>query len=368
MDAEQVGDLGRHLLGSIGYPRENPPRMVPMDPEMKKGMAAVNAHIEAQRLEAEAGMDTAENRKKAVEAGLAEKRRAWGARAWAMPLDGFKGIYGATEETEMKVYTRTYDLKHKFWGVKPVGMTIDDFWDLHDPQVERYDDANQETPASPEISMTGSPPMDPRQCIKPTAEPRRRQKLPHVTPTNRIGKSTTVSPKVNKSTRKSLADKVDSEHRGLGDQMREVAGTAHAAGRLTRKKEAVTASGAQQEPAVKDEGSAPFKRSRGRPATKAKPAMQDITASPPKRSRGRPSFKPKPAANDADAITSVRPRGCPPAKGKLAEKPPKQKKTPAVKGNSRISKSRQEKRRPAAPSTHKMRTRGEGPAELVQLP
>ena len=313
-------------MGSIGHPPKVPENQVPLNPELKKGMAAINAHVEARRARSEAKLETPEGRKKAAEAELAEKRRAWGARAWAMPLDGFKGIYGATEDTEMKVYTRTYDLKHKFWGIKPIGMTIDEFWDMYDPEVKRFDDANQETPANPETSLAALSPTTSPQSTKSTSKPRTSQKSSNINPTHRIRKSTKPLPKANQNPRKSLAHKIDSGNSGLGGQMREVKETAHAGGRSTRNKGAVTASGP-------DENS-----------IEGKSTIKETPSQPLKRLRGRP-----------------------PVKGKSTDRPSKQKKIPVVKGNARITKSSQKEPRPSAPSTHKMRTRRAGPAEPLQL-
>lgn len=295
---------------------------------MARSMAATTAHMEAQRLEREAESNTPEGRQKAAEAAeveLARKRRAWGNRAWALPLDGFKGIHDSAEDKEIKVYTRTYDLKHKFWGVKPVGMTIWDFWNVHDPDVKRYHDANQETPATPEPSTVTPPLMGRPQHTKRLPKSRRHQKASGVNPTHRVTKSTT--PKVNDNARKSLAHKIDAGDSALEDQVRDVGGAGRARGRPTRNKPAETGPGIQQKSA------------------KAKPTVQDKIPSQPKRPRGRPPTKEKPPG-----------------------RPSNQKKTPTIKGDARVTKSAQKESRHSAPSTHKMRTRRSGPAEALQLP
>ena len=330
MEVEQDADARRHQLGRFGYPPENPEDVVPMSSEMRTGLAAFNAHIEAQRLSKQAEMDTPEGRKEAAKvaaAELAEKRRRWGTRVGATPLDGFVGIYDSAEDKEIKVYTRTYDLKHKFWGIKPVGMTIWDFWDIHDPEVKRYHDANQETPASSETLAVAPAPMHSSQCTKSTAKSTRRQRSPNINPTRRVRKSTTPPSKVSKNTRKSLAHKIDSGKSELEAQVREVEGAVRASGRPARNKADVMASGPEQKSA------------------KAKSAAQDNTLSQLKRPRGRP-----------------------PTKGKSTHRPSNQKKAPLVKGNARVTKSSQKESRPSAPSTHKMRTRRAGPAEPLQLP
>ena len=344
MSAEEVRDPDVGKFRGFGRPRETPHYEVSVDPTMQRMAIVLNAEMEARRLGTEAEMNTPENREKAakmVEAKLAEKRRAWGRRVGATPLDGFKGIYDSAEDRELRVYTRTYDLKHKFWGIKPVGMTIWDFWDVHDPEVKRYHDANQETPASPEASLAPLPQTDSSQRIKASGKPKRRQESSKSTPTNGVRKSTKPSPKVNKNTRKSLADKLDSE---LTDQRQETPKAAPVSGRTTRKRIADPTSNAQQRP-LEDMGSAPSTLPRGRPSVKAKAAAKEDSLLP-KRSRGRPPVKREPT-----------------------ERPPNQRKTPAVKGDARITKpTKKERPPPSPPSVHKMRTRRQGPAELLQLP
>ena len=242
-------------------------------------------------------------------------------------------------------------------------MAMYDFWEQNDPEVERYDDtiamtwANPLIPppvttldenypviwagrglnpdlTSPEPAGAKAPPP-----IRATTKPGKRQKTPKVNSTHRVSKSTAESSKIDKNTRTSLAHKVDAGISGLEGQVREVPTAAHASDRPTRNKRATIASKAQQKSATEDGSSAPSKRPRGRPAAKTKSAAND----------------------------TKRPRGRPPGKGKLAESLPKQKEILAVKGNSRITKSSKAEQRPA-PSTHKMRTRGKGPAVFLQLP
>ena len=329
MNPERTVNSNLDLFGNLGQPPEPPKNIAPWSPEMANSIAATIAHIDARRLESEAEMNTPQGRQKAAkaaEAELAEKRQAWGARAWALPYDGFKGIPDSAEDKELKVYTRTYDHKHKFWGVKPVGMTIWDFWDIHDPEVKRYDDANQETPATPEPSTVAPPPIDSPQQTRPTAKTRRQQKPSNVNPNHRI-KKLTPPPKVNNKTRKSLAHKIDAGNPGLDDQIRIVDRVARPHGRPARNKAAGPASGAGQKTA------------------KAKPSVQDNIPAQPKRTRGRP-----------------------PADAKPTERRSNQMNAPVVQGKARIAKSSRKDPRPLAPSTHKMRTRRAGPAEPLQLP
>ena len=336
--------------------------LVPMPPVMQRLVDKRNVEKDVERARKEAEMDTPENRQKAAEAESAERKRKkfnfHHERGFPRFIaEGWKQISGDFLDEEIRVYT-VGDDGRKFWGIKPAGMAMDEFWEHNDPEVSRYHDRTAETwvntlirpPATylrdiwagkglnPDAAPTEPPIPKPTPPTKATANPARTQKSPTVNRTHRVTKSTMNPPKVNQKTRKSLASKIDAGHSGLADQTREVT----AGARVDRTP----------------------KRARGRPATKAKSDVEDTILSTPKRPRGRPPAKSKPAVNKNDV---KRPRGRPPTKEKPSETPVKQKKTPAVKGNARVAKSSQKRTRPSAPSTHKMRTRGEGPAELLQL-
>lgn len=360
---------------------------VPMDPETQRFADARIAELDIERAREEAEMNTPENRQKAAEAEVAERerKRIQFHFSRALPTympEGWKHIREEFTDQAIRVYTED-DEQRRFWGIKPAGIGMEEFWERTDPEIGRYDDRIAITWANPLIP----PPVDtvydegmaliwagqgrnpdlttPEPPV--TKEPRHPKVAakPDVNPTHRVRKSTAESSKVNKNTRKFLADNA-----------------------------ALIASGAQQEPATEDVDSATSKRPRGRavvkatpaakddisstpkrptgrPTVKAKPAAEEkILSTPPKRPRGRPTADLKPTAKHQDDLPSKRPRGRPPAKGNPTkrERPSKQKKAPAVQGNARVTKPQQPQRRPLAPSTHKMRTRREGPAELLQLP
>ena len=272
-------------------------------------------------------MNTPEGRKEAAAAELAERQRKknnWASRVVIDRGNGWKPIWGIVKDEELQIYTLLDSGEHRFWGTKPVGMAIYDFWDKYDPEVRRYEDRTQETPVHPDAPtgpLIGEPSRKLSAPKKPAAKSRRRQKTPEINHTNRVRKSNKDSPKINKNTRKSIAERLDTEPSRSEDQVREMTGTNPVSSRPTRNKKVTKASGAQQT-----------------------------------------------ATKDGDSAPSKRPRGRPPIEEKLAKRSPKQKKTPAVKGNAKVTKSSQTKRRPSAPSVHKMRTRGKGPAELLQLP
>ena len=348
---------------------------IPRDPEMQKIVDAMNAESDVERARKEAEMNTPENLQKAAEAEAAERKRKWIDFHFcrAMPVsmkEGWKHIGPVWTNEEIRVYTTDY-YRRRFWGIKPAGMDIMEFWEQNDPEVARYDDniamtwANPLIPPpvtkydennpviwagpgqNPDLAPSEPPVVKVTPPTKTAAKPRKRQKIPDLNPNHRVTKSTTGSSKVNKNTRRSLTDNIDASLPQLADQAREAALANHANGRPTRNQATITASSAQQKRTAKrettnDGGSAPMKRTRGRPAATTKPAAKNEG---PKRRRGRP-----------------------PVKEKRAEESSTTKKTPAVNGNARVMKSWKTGLRPSTPSTHKMRTRREGPAELLQLP
>ena len=309
-------------------PPPKPQETAPWSPEMARSMAATIAQIEAQELKRKAEMETPEGRRKAAkgaEADRAEKRRRWGSRVCASPLHGFIGIfdYDSAKDKELQIYTRTYDLKHKFWGIKPAGMTVWDFWDIHDPEVTRYHHANHEIPANTEKSV---PPTDLIQHGNSNAKSRKRQSV-NIDLKHKVSKLAKSQTKSNKNRKTSSAHKVDSRVSVLGNiRTDEIKREAGASSKSTRNKMAITASGSEQD------------------SRQAKPTGQGNIISPqPKKGRGHP-----------------------PAKEKSTKRKSNQEKTSVVKGNARVTKSSRKGARPlSAPSTHQMRTRRAGPVESL---
>ncbi|KAL9129721.1 MAG: hypothetical protein Q9175_007219 [Cornicularia normoerica] len=278
---------------------------------------------------------------------------------------GWKHIREDLADEELRVYTTDHK-RPRFWGIKPAGIGMFDFWEQNDPEIERYEDniamtwANPLIPppvttydenivmiwagkgSNPDLTPSEPPTAKAPPATKAAAKPRRGRESSYVNTTHRVRKSTAESSKVKKNTRKSVVHKVDAGHSEFEDQMQEVTEAAHASDNS--------------------------RRPQGRRPANAKSVAQNNISSIPKRLRGRPSTSTQPPANETDPIPSTRPRGRPPLKEKAIERPSKlKKKTPAIEGNARVTKSSQKKSRPSAPSTHKMRTRGEGPAELLQL-
>lgn len=350
-----------------------------MNPTTQK----ITAELTAQR---EAEMNTPEDRQLAAEAELAEKERKridfHFKRAIPRRIEeGWKLLREELTDEEIRVYTIDNE-RRRFWGIKPAGIGTYEFWDQIDPEVRRYNDKFAMTWADPLIRPPFNtwerdtpviwagqgvnpdalvPEPDIAQAPPPTraAKPRRRPKTPEVNPAHRFRKSKTPSRKTNKkSVRKSLAGETDAGPSRLEDQIQEEQNVPPATDGPSQDHTAIPPPNPSHTPAKKHKDPAPSKPTQSRPSRKAAAAPASPTPPTLKRPRGRPA-KPKPATKDKAASSPKRPRGRPPGKGKST----------AVQGNARVTKasSQQKGRRALAPSTHVMRTRGKGTAELLEL-
>ena len=366
--------------------------LVPMDLETQRLMDAMDAHRDIERARKEAEMDTPENRQKAAEAEVAERKRKkfdfHVSRAIPRFLwKGWKHLRDELVDEEIRVYTTDYR-QRRFWGIKSAGIGMHEFWELNDPEITRYDDnvaVTWEDPLVPPpvteydknmpVIWAGrgvnpdSTPSEPLVLEAPpptkAAKSRRRQKTPEPNPSQRVKKPKAPSRKTNKkSTRKSLADEAVAGPSRLENQIPEEPTTAPATDGPSQNEKIQPPPTLQHEPAPKDQNQrpTPSKRPRRQPPRNADPNSATSNPQAPTRPRGRPP-KAHPATKTKDASTPKRPRGRPPGKGKS---------TAAVQGNARVTKSsiseKQNGRRALAPSTHVMRTRGKGAAEALQLP
>lgn len=316
--------------------------------------------------------DTLENRQMTAEDRAAEReRKKFAFDTRALPryvMEGWTHFGGGRVDEEVKVYTRTKDWQHRFWGIKPIGMTIEDFWERHDPDVLRFHDSWEEFPLDPENPsgpLIGEPVKDLSSTAEAVAKSRRRQKTPELNPTHRVRKPKAPSRKTKKkSTRKSLAGGTDAGPSRPEDPMPEEPSAVPATDGPSQNETIFHLPTLQHEPAPKDQDQlpAPSKRPQRHAARTGDSASAIATPQASKRPRGRPP-KAHPATKNKDASTPKRPRGRPPGKGKS---------TTAAQGNARVTKSStseiQKGRRALAPSTHVMRTRGKGAAESLQLP
>ena len=336
---------------------------------------AVDEEDAVEKARKELEMDTLENRQKTAEDKAAERARnrfdfhATRALSRYM-MEGWERLGLGQEDKEIRIYTRTYDWKHRFWGIKPIGISVEDFWEMHDPDVLRRYDAQAECPLDPENPsgpLIGEPVKDLSSTTEAVAKSRKQQKATELNPTHRVRKSKAPSRKTNKkSNRKSLADETDAGPSRLEGQLPEEPTTAPTTDGPSQNEKILPSPTPPHQSTPKDQNQlpAPSKRPRRHPAHTADPAPATSTPQAPKRPRGRPP-KAHLATKIKDRSTPKRPRGRPPGKGKS---------TTAVQGNARITKSsspsqtKQKGRRTLAPSTHVMRTRGRGAAEPLQLP
>ena len=119
---------------------------IPMNPTMQRLAAQRRAQMEAE-------MSTPENRQKAAEAEVAERARRKHdfhfIRAVPQHIEeGWKHIRGEFADEEIRVYTIDNE-RRRFWGIKPAGMGMHDFWEQNDPEIRRYNDRYAITWANP---------------------------------------------------------------------------------------------------------------------------------------------------------------------------------------------------------------------------
>lgn len=232
---------------------------------------------------------------------------------------------GATSN-DVRIYTKLKNGEYKYWGIRDDDMEIEDFWAKFDPNNTRYQDDNEDNPL--DIGSAENVPLSniptPRASAAIGLE--RRQKTPSINSQHRVRKSPSVTPQINKRTRKSLAAKIDT---GIA-RIDERAPQTGAAKTTSAKNLSDQASGKA--------------RGRGRPR-KAQPSIPepscpntDLTSSTPaKRKRGRP------------------------AKMKVQSKSSAKQDRAAAESRAKIMKPNQRKEHSQAPSTHAMRTRAKGP-------
>lgn len=294
-------------------------------------------------------------------------RKAWAEESAAAAANVTGPEPGATY-SDIRVYTRLKDGQYKYWGVKDDGMTIEDFWSRTDPENTREDDNHQNVLI--DLVPAHTEPLSNSQSPRVTAapRPRRTQKTPEVNPKHRAKKSATVTPPVNKSTRKSLATKLDAKHPGLDEQVRDITESVPKGRRSAAHPAVVERSDRQI--------NEPLKRS---------DVIKKIPVEPPREQVGRGrrrkvqpgvvnSVRPKAAdqrnsqpADPASASPPKRTRGRP-AKENPSMKSSGKQRRPATENKAKITKPKKEKQHSSAPSSHKMRTRARGPAQHPQLP
>lgn len=149
MSIERASDSTTWIFGG---PNPNV-KMTPMSPEEAR-LEKSTGHYkqwEAHRIQMEAEM----------EPDVREKENNWASRVILDRGNGWKPIWGSAKDEELRIYTLLKTFEHRFWGIKPIGMTIHEFWHKYDPEVKRYHDRQQETPVNPDAPvgvLIGEPP------------------------------------------------------------------------------------------------------------------------------------------------------------------------------------------------------------------
>ena len=351
---------------------ENSSNLISKDSEIQKLVGTIDR-------QSVVGLNAPKDRGKGVETDMAERhRRKMDFHAFrAIPRfveEGWKHLQEEFADEEIRVYTIDNE-RRRFWGIKPAGIGMSDFWEQNDPEVERYHDIIAVTWADPLIRpsynpmggvmpvvwagrginpdlLPSNPPSAKASPPSKAKNSKRGQKSPDVNATHKVRKTPKPPPKSKKKTpQKFLADKLDAGHSRSKDQMPDEQEEAPASQRTSRSKRTLITPNAPPESATSNKNPTPSKHPRRHAASEANPIPKNDIPPVPKRPRGRPA-KPKPASSNKDASLPKRPRGRPPGKAKGS----------AVKGNAGVTKP------PPAPSNHKMRTRGKGAAKLMQLP
>ena len=262
---------------------------------------------------------------------------------------------GATPN-DVRVYTKLRNGEYKYWGIRDDDMDIEDFWAKFDPENTRYQDDNEDNPLVIGSAETASPSNIPTPRISAASVLERRQKTPQVNSQHRVRKSPSVTPQINKRTRRSMDAKMGAGPPGLDERVPDVPESTSKSRRSVAHLATVEDSDTQ--------ATRPRRSGAGK-NTSAKDLPVQALGKP--RGRGRPrKVQPsilEPTCPNADLTSSTpakRKRGRP-AKAKVQPKSLAKLDRPTAESNAKITKPKQRKQRSQAPSVHAMRTRAKGP-------
>ena len=258
---------------------------------------------------------------------------------------------GATPN-DVRVYTKLKSGEYKYWGIRDDDMEIEDFWAKFDPENTRYQDDNEDNPLDLGSARHGSPSKYSAPGISAASGSSMRQGTPKNNHQHRVQKSPSVTPQINKRTRRPLATKVGAGIAGFDEHVPEFPERASKGRR----------SGAHLATVEKLDAHATRPRRSG---TSAKNPLVQAPGKP--RGRGRPrKVRPdilEPSCPNTDFTLSTpakRKRGRPAKESSQSKSSAKQDR-PAAESTARITKPKQRKQRSPAPSIHGMRTRAKGP-------
>ena len=305
---------------------------------------------------------------------------------------------GSTLE-DTRIYTQFKDGKYRYWGVKDLDMTMEEFWARNDPDNLRELIANQDSgplPASAELTSSKSPSPRPRTASKS----KRRQATPDG-PKHRVTKPVMVTPASKKGIRKSLTCNIEGRYPEIYEQIQDVSNSSAEEGTVVtnlfgtrwpdKAERSQTISGVnsststpsttkiaargrlrkiQSDKAVRSQTISGVNSSTFNPSTTKTPA------------RGRPrkiqsEFIDSSSSNSADSPSSMREDPPKRKRGRpTKEKYPtkswdlhgsygsnEKQKRPNFESKAKVTKPKLTNHRPIALSVHMMCTRARGPAE-----
>ncbi|MCJ1449753.1 hypothetical protein MMC28_000081 [Mycoblastus sanguinarius] len=285
-----------------------------------------------------------------------ERERPWAANTGPEP--------GASYD-DTRVYTHTKEGGYRYWGVREPGMSIQQFWAIHDPENSRNLVCSQVTEEKDTSISGGCSGQRPKTSIKTTAKSKRSQQKAGASSKYEIKKSTRPSLADKRNTRRSLAKEIENRHANvlsLAQNNRD---------QVNSSKRPIQSRGSVKPPAAKKP---PNKIDSSKPTV----YLPQISTQTSQQSRSRGSHVPR--ANPSSLAEKIqenvvtapllprkRHQGRTSTKPKSARKASKEQKTQAVRGEPRVSKARKLIMQSSMPS-HPMRTRAKGPADELQLP
>jgi len=268
-----------------------------------------------------------------------------------------------TWPNDIRIYTRAKAGQLKFWGVIDDDETMEEFWAKHDPEDTRLQEPAEEVKSrGASNQVVKAPEATPHE--KSPVRRRQSKRASKINSSHRITKPAASTSLVNKSTRRSLGSTKDIEHQEKLNQMQKDTTPASSNDGPTRRRGAARAPERQEMP-VGQNGNSRMKPPPFKPVRTSKAAARTRQAAPRKSLPEGPKEAPQAVK---DATPPQRRQGQTPAKAKpTPRKRIEKERTPGVKGNARVTKSKRATKPPAAPSVHTMRTRARGSAEQIQI-
>ena len=279
----------------------------------------------------------------------------------------YKGLEPRATDKDTRIYTKLKDGKYRYWGVKDLDETMEEFWARIDPDNKRERIVNQDSsplPAPAKFTPSKSPSPRPRTASR---SERRQETLED--PKYRVTKPAIATPASKKGIPESLAGNIEVRDSETDEQNQNISNSSMEEhtfvmnpfgtrwpDKAERSQTISAANSSTSNPSITKTVA------RGRPrkiqsglVNPASSEAADWSSStrevPPKRKRGRPAKEKYPTKSRGLHRSCV-----------SNEK----QKRPKAERKAKVTKPELENARPIAPSFHKMRTRARGPAEHLQ--